>query len=149
MAIVQQFDRQMIQRFLDSMKLRYLRDNDGDFIVQFGYDTDRGNELSFVFMSSGHENEVYSIYAESSTFINSQDFDRAIRVCNTWNTEKRWPKAYLRIRQDSGRSYGRIMLEGQMDLEKGIHQELFDDFSGTIIASANAFWEWAHRDHGF
>lgn len=149
MAIVQQFDRQMIQRFLDGMKLHYLRDSDGDFIVQFGFDMDRGNELNVLLTASGSKNDVYSIYVESSNFIDAKDFDRAIRVCNTWNMEKRWPKSYLRIRQDGGRAYGRIMLEGQLDLEHGIHQELFDDFSGTTLAGASAFWMWAHREHGF
>ncbi len=149
MAIVKQFDRSMIEQFLKSTGLRYLRDNDGDFIVQFGYDTDRGNEITVMLLASGTKSNIFAIYAESSTIIQPQDVDRAIRMCNTWNADKRWPKAYLRMRQDAGRSYGRIVLEGQLDLEKGVHQELFDDFTGTIIATANAFWEWAHKEQGF
>ncbi len=149
MAIVSQFDRSMIEQFLKSTGLRYLRDSDGDFIVQFGFDVDRGNEMSVMLMASGNMGQIYAIYTESTTIIQPLDVERAIRMCNTWNTEKRWPKAYLRMRQDAGRSYGRIMLEGQLDLEKGIHQELLDDFTSTIIATSNAFWEWAHKEHGF
>jgi hypothetical protein len=149
MAVVKQFDRSMIEEFLKSTGLRYLRDSDGDFIVQFGFDVDRGNEMSVMLMASGNMGQIYSIYTESTTIIQPGDVDRAIRMCNTWNTEKRWPKAYLRLRQDAGRSYGRIILEGQLDVEKGIHQELLDDFTGTIIATSNAFWEWAHREQGF
>jgi putative sensory transduction regulator len=149
MDVVQRFDRSMIERFLVSTKLRYLRDNDGDFVVQFGFDTDRGNEMTFMLMTGGSQGQIYAIYGESSNVIQAQDVDRAIRMCNMWNTEKRWPKAYVRMRQDAGRSYGRIMLEGQLDLEKGIHQELFDDYTSTIFATASSFWEWAHKEQGF
>ena len=43
---------------------------------------------------------------------------------------------------------GKIMLEEQIDLGTGIHQELLNDFIETVFGSSVAFWEIRHRDHG-
>ncbi len=43
-------------------------------------------------------------------------------------------------------THGTIRLEGQLDLEAGIHQELFDSFTDTIMSAAGRFWSWAHTE---
>ncbi len=80
--------------------------------------------------------------------IPKSDWGRAVMICNTWNKERSWPKAYLFVRNPSTDTHGLIVLEDVIDLEKGIHQELLDDFSLTSIATAISFWKWAHKEQG-
>lgn len=143
MSTVQKFDRSMVQRFLQTSGLKYLVDSDGDFVAEFGYDPALDCELSFWFIVGGPDHDIYRVAAKSNKRISQSDWARAVMLCNEWNRDRRWPKAYLTIHESGTLPYGDIMLEEQIDLEKGIHQELLDDFSLTVMATANAFWKWA------
>ena len=145
MPIVRALDRSMIEHCLRSDNLRFLRDNDGDFRVEFGYDEETGCEVTFSLSVVGPKSEVYSIVAFSDRRVPTYEWDRALRLCNQWNEERRWPKAYLYMRDN----IGNIILEQQIDLEEGIHQELLDDFTRTAIVSSIQFWRWAHQEQGF
>jgi hypothetical protein len=148
MATVEKFTRPMIERYLRSVGVKFLTDSDGDFVVQFGYSETQGCELSFYFIAGGRENEIYVIRAFSDKRIARDEWARAVMLCNQWNTERRWPKAYLQVKDPASDNYGAILLEEQIDLEKGIHQELLDDFSNTFVVTAGSFWEWAHKEKG-
>jgi len=146
MPTVQAFDYSMIERFVRSKNWKFLRDNDGDFRVEFAYDQDTGCEMTVWLMAGGSKHNVYTVLVTADKHIAKSDWGRAIMLCNTWNKEKRWPKAFLHVRDPNSDTIGAIRLEGQIDLEQGIHQELFDDFTLTIISGANTFWEWAHKE---
>ncbi len=149
MPTVQKFDRSMIERYLKSRNLKYLVDSDGDYRVEFAYDESVGCGLKVLLIAAGPRHQIYQIVVLSDKRIPQKDWARAVMACNTWNKEKRWPKAYLYVADPSKDTVGMIMLEGQIDLEKGIHQELFNDFTDTIIATATSFWKWAHTEQGF
>jgi hypothetical protein len=138
----------MIEKFLRSQNYRFLRDNDDDFVLQFGYDKDTDCKLSFNLMVSGKANDIYSILARSDKNVSRQEWGRVIMLCNTWNREKRWPKAYLYVQDPDSSPYGEIFLEQHFNLEQGIHQELFNDFTSNMIVVSNLFWEWIHNEHG-
>lgn len=149
MPTVQKFDRSMIERFLKSRNLKYLVDSEGNYRVEFAYDESTGCELTVLLIAAGSRRQIYQIVVLSDKRIPRKDWERAIMACNTWNKENHWPKAYLYVSDPSKDNFGMIMLEGQIDLEKGIHQELFDDFTDTIIVAAHSFWEWAYKEQGF
>ncbi len=148
-ANVQPFTRSMIANYLKGADLSYLTDNDGDFVVQFGYEDIRGCRLSFYLMAAGKNADVYSIMVRSDKRIPKSDWERAMIACNTWNKDRRWPKAYLEVDDPTTDTTGEIILEGQIDLGKGIHQELLDSFTETLLLSGNMFWVWAHKEQGF
>src|SRR5262245_55330367 len=106
MAVVEQFTRPMIEKYLKSVGVRYLMDNDGDFVVQFGYSEAQGCELSFYFIAGGKSNEIYVIRAFSDKRIPRDEWARAVMLCNTWNSERRWPKAYLQVKDPPTDTYG-------------------------------------------
>ena len=149
MAIVQTFARGQIEKYLRKMELKFLQDSDGDFLVQFGYDDDYGCEITVYMMAAGKRSDVYSIRINSDKRIPKRDWGQALMLCNTWNKERRWPKAYLSVRDPNNDTTASISLEFDIDLEQGIHQELLDDLTGTIIAGGCQFWEWAHKEQGF
>jgi hypothetical protein len=148
MATVQKFDHSMIEKFLRSSSLKFLRDSDGDFVVQFGYSDKMGCELDIFLVVEGSKQHIYRILGIADKRIQKNDWGRAIMVCNTWNKERRWPKAYLYVKDAATDTTGSIRLEQQVDLETGIHQELLDDFSFTSIGGILQFWEWAHQEQG-
>ena len=148
MATVQNFNRNMIEKYLRGKDLRFLTDSDGDFVVQFGYNEDLGGELTVYLCAEGSRKDVYSIRIMSDKRIAKSDWGRAIMLCNTWNKEKRWPKAYLNVRNPDTDTRGTIEVEHHIDLEQGIHQELLDDLTNNIILGATHFWEWAHQEQG-
>lgn len=148
MSVVQRFNRTMIENCLRANQLRFLRDNDGDFRVEFGYNEKYGCEISFSLSVAGSQNDVYSIIAISDKRIPRHDWAKAVTICNEWNAQKRWPKAYLHVRDVATETYGAILLEQDIDLEPGVHQELLDHFTLTAFATSMSFWEWAHTTQG-
>jgi len=148
MPTVQKFDHTMIEKYLKNRELKYLRDSEGDYRVDFAYDEDTGCEMTVWLIASGRNHEIYSVLVLSDKAIPKSDWGKAAMLCNTWNKERRWPKAYLFVRDPATDMRGEIRLEQQIDLEQGIHQELFNDFTNTMILGSFLFWEWAHKEQG-
>ena len=149
MATVGNFNRSMIENYLRDKNLKFLIDRDGDFRVEFGYDNDLGCDITVYFTAEGRSENVYTIRIFSDKRISKSDWGRAIMLCNTWNKDKRWPTAYLQVSNPDTDRTGKINLEYHLDLSQGIHQELLDDWTNTIISCGITFWTWAHQEQGF
>lgn len=141
MATVQTFTKSMIERYLRACNMKFMIDGDGDYKVEFAYDQEMGCELTIYLMTGGSKKDVYGVLALSDKRYSKDAWVKATLLCNQWNKEKRWPKAYLYY-NDLNDPYATIRLEQHIDLETGIHQELFDDFTGTMLVGASAFWKW-------
>lgn len=146
---VKPFNREMIESFLKSNELTYDTDQDGDISFGFSEDEKTGCALRVWLMVSGENKDVYDIRIYTDRKIAKEDWSMAMMACNEWNDDKRWPKAYFHVSDPVTDAEGRVVCEGDIDLEAGIHQELFDDFTLTIITRAQAFWEWMHTEKGF
>lgn len=148
MTTVQKFDRSMIEKFLKKRDLKYLVDRDGDYRIDFSYDPDIQCELTVWLIAGGSDHDIYNVLITSNKRIAKSDWGRAIFACNTWNKERRWPKAYLDVSDPNKDSWGYIALEHQILLSAGIHQELLDNFTDTVILGGYSFWEWAAKEQG-
>jgi hypothetical protein len=148
MPNVQKFDHDMIKKYLHAHDLKYLIDSDGDFLVQFGYADEWGCSLKIYLIVGGTRKDIYVIKVYSDKRISRGDWTRVIGLCNTWNKERRWPKAYLHVDDPAADQTGLVVVEQHIDLEKGIHQELLDDFTSTMIMGAFQFWKWVHQEQG-
>ena len=148
MATVQPFTREMIKHYLQSREMKYLTDSDGDFQLGFEVSEITGCRLTIYLWVQGKDLNIYAIKVRTSRDIPEADWGRVTYVCNRWNAEHRWPKAFLDVREVEGAGSGDIVLEQHLDLGPGIHQELFDDLTNTILAAAVSFWVWAHKEHG-
>lgn len=149
MATVRKFERGMIETYLKKKKWNYLQDRDGDFRVEFTHDTDLGCELTAWFICGGAKEEIYAVWLTSDLRIAKSQWARAVLACNTWNDQKRWPKASLHIPNDDTEIVASIRLEGQLDLETGVHQEFLEGFSESILWGGTLFWQWLHQEQGF
>jgi hypothetical protein len=148
MADVQEFTRGMIEKYLKGRSLKYLVDDEGDFRVGFAYDEETGCSMVFWLIAGGSKDQIYLVRCMTDKKIPRSDWQSAIMLCNSWNKETRWPKAYLYVKDQATDTVGEIYLEEQIDVGVGIHQELLEDFTDTVIGTANEFWKWAHKEKG-
>lgn len=139
---VQPFTRTMIKQYLDRANLTYLRDEHGDFRVDFAYDDDLDCATSFWLMATGAQEEIYGIEARSTRRFSSDRWDWCLLMVNEWNARMRYPKAYFHAPDTANGKTGEIRLEQYTDLEKGVHQELLDSLTYTVMGGAMRFWSW-------
>jgi hypothetical protein len=135
----------MIHRYLEETGGAYTIDEDGDYIVEYDRDPDSGADLT-VYLSI-LEGETYSIQVVDEREFPKADWDRLIRLCNTWNSHERYPMAYLLVDEDSPNKAD-VLLEHCTFLKTGATQQQLSDLTEEIIESAFDFWEWAHSEHG-
>ena len=139
---VQRFTRDMIRHYLDGQGLTYLRDIPGDFRLDFAYDDDLGCATSFWLMAVGQHEEIFGLEARSTKRFSRDSWDWALYLVNEWNKKMRYPKAYFLVANPETDKTEEIRLEQYIDLEKGVHQELFDSLVFTIMGGATRFWTW-------
>ncbi|MBX5452076.1 YbjN domain-containing protein [Thermogemmatispora sp.] len=149
MATVEPFSHAMIEAFLRSQNLRFLRDEENDFVVQFNYNPECACELTFYLTAQGEQKEIYSLLCRSDRRFEPDGWERALVLCNTWNRERRWPRSYLLSYERDGTAYGEICLDMHIDLGTGIHQELLADLTSTFIATSFSFWRWLRQEQHF
>src|SRR4051794_40203681 len=82
MGFVEPFGHGMIEAFLEESDLQYLRDRDGDFVVEFGYDEEIGGHPRFLLAVTGEDNEQYCLRGETMRRVPRADWDRMLRLCN-------------------------------------------------------------------
>lgn len=148
MPAVKPFARHMIRTYLHKRELQFTTVETGDFVLRFAGDAETarwGTSLTVSLAAEGPGEQLYSIVV-----VDERRFPAARRVrlqalCNQWNREHRWPRAYLHLNEDGT---GSLQIDGQLSLAEGIHQELFEDYSDTILHGAFTFWDWLHAEQG-
>ncbi|GAB4441339.1 MAG: hypothetical protein OHK0015_38500 [Chloroflexi bacterium OHK40] len=142
MPTVQKLSHAMVEEYLRTMGYKFLRDSEGDYRVDFSYDEQLDCKISYYMLIDGQNRNIYTVRVYSDKRVPRNDWPRFLFLVNEWNKDKRWPKAYLYIRDPQTSPSGEVILEQQMDFEQGIHQELLNDFTNTTLAGAYAFWGW-------
>jgi hypothetical protein len=147
MRFVENFDHSLIEAFLEDGNLQYLRDREGDFIVEFGYDEEIAGHPRFLLAAAGEEKEQYCMRGDTLRRIPRAEWDRVLRLCNEWNSEYKMPKVYFEVEDPNASTTGRIVCEQWLNLEAGIHQELFNLLTSTFFSACFGFWRWLQRQN--
>lgn len=145
MGFVENFGQAMIQAFLEDAGLRYLRDSDGDFVVEFGYDDQVAGHPRFLLMATGTDRDQYWLRGEILKRVPRGEWDRQIRLCNEWNALYKLPKVYLEVDDFNVSTTGRLLCEQWYNLGPGIHQELVNHLTNTFFTACFGFWRWLER----
>jgi hypothetical protein len=87
----------------------YFVDNDGDLGGLW-----RGR--LFYFFLFGEDSEILQIRGQWHREVAIERLEEVLDICNEWNADRIWPKAYLRVR-DNGRIH--VVSEVATDLEHG------------------------------
>ena len=98
----------------------YFVDSDGDLGGMW-----RGR--LFYFFLFGEHAEILQVRGQWQREVTIERMSEILDVCNEWNADRIWPKAYVRVR-DNGRVH--VVSEVALDLEHGatdaqLHQALF------------------------
>ena len=145
MGFVESFGHAMIQAFLEDSGLHYLRDRDGDFVVEFGYDEEVSGHPRFMLMASGEDHEQYCLRGDTRKRIPRLEWDRSLRLCNEWNAQYKLPKVYLEVDDPNASTSGLVIAEQWINLDAGIHQELINQMTSTFFTACFGFWRWMER----
>ncbi|MDR3634146.1 MAG: YbjN domain-containing protein [Isosphaeraceae bacterium] len=145
MGIEQSFDRAMIEAFLADSELEYLRDRDGDFIIEFEYDEEVEVHPRFLLAIAGEDGEQYCLRGDATKRVPRADWDRVLRLCNEWNALYKMPKVYLEIEDPNLSTSGRVVCEQWLSLEAGLSQDLLNEITTTFFSACFGFWRWLRR----
>ena len=145
MGFIESFGQTMIEAFLEEDGLHYLRDRDGDFIVQFGYDEEIAGHPRFLIAASGEDQEQFCLRGDTMRRVSRPDWDRVLRLCNEWNAHYKMPKVYFEVDDPNTSTTGRVVCEQWLDLGVGVHQELVNHLAGTFFSACFGFWRWLQR----
>jgi hypothetical protein len=145
MSIEQSFDRAMIEAFLVESELEFLRDRDGDFIIEFEYDEEVEVHPRFLLAVSGEDGEQYCLRGDATKRVPRGDWDRVLRLCNEWNSLYKMPKVYLEVEDPNLSSSGRVVCEQWLSLEAGLSQDLLNEITTTFFSACFGFWRWLRR----
>ncbi|MEP7765263.1 YbjN domain-containing protein [Sanguibacter sp. 25GB23B1] len=103
-----------------------------DWIKDYGYsyfidsDGDVGglwHSRLFYFLLFGPEREILQVRGQWNREITIDRVEEVLEFCNEWNTDRIWPKAYFRVRDN-----GMIQVYGEVavDLEHGASDDQLD-----------------------
>jgi hypothetical protein len=147
MGFVEPFGHAMIEAFLEESELHYLRDRDGDFVVEFGYDEEITGHPRFLLAAVGDDHEQYCMRGDTLRRIPRSDWDRLLRLCNEWNALYKMPKVYLEVDDPNSSATGRVVCEQWLNLESGLHQELVSQLTSSFFSACFGFWRWLERQN--
>ena len=133
MGIVENFGRGMVEVFLEDSELHYLRDRDGDFVVEFGYDEEVHGHPRFMLVVSGEDSDQYCLRGDTMKRIPRPLWDRSIQLCNEWNAQYKLPKVYVEIDDPNISTTARVVCEQWTNFEVGVHQELVNQMTSTFF----------------
>lgn len=143
---VQPFTVDLMVEAVKKKNWRYSIDSDGDVSVVFTMQ-DLPFDLNAYFSAQGTNKEIFRQFA----MIHRQGYprDQWARILwelNAWNRAKRWPKAYLDVKEDASGEAAYVILEHQFDLEKGVTVDLLVDWMGQFTATCDSFWRWLIKE---
>lgn len=99
-----------IAAWMSDNQFSYFVDNDGDLGGLW-----RGR--LFYFFLFGEQSEILQIRGQWHRELAIERLEEVLDLCNEWNAERIWPKAYARVR-DNGRVH--VVAEVATDLEHGV-----------------------------
>ncbi len=121
-----------IATWMSANGFSYFVDSDGDLGGMW-----RGR--LFYFFLFGERSEILQVRGQWQREVAIERMTEILDICNEWNAERIWPKAYVRVR-DNGRVH--VVSEVALDLEHGatdaqLHQALFCGLStGSMFFDA-------------
>ncbi len=145
MGFVEPFGHGMIEAFLEESELHYLRDRDGDFVVEFGYDDQIAGHPRFLLAAAGDDHEQYCMRGDTLRRVPRSDWDCLLRLCNEWNALYKMPKVYFEVDDPNSSTTGRVVCEQWLNLETGLHQELVNQLTSAFFSACFGFWRWLER----
>lgn len=91
----------------------------------------------FFFFLHGEASEILQVRSQWNREVTIERIDELLTFCNSWNTERLWPKTYLRVR-DNGMI--QVCAEMSIDLEHGVTDDQLGVQLRSALSTQTAFW---------
>jgi hypothetical protein len=122
--------RGLVKEFLEEKNLKYLVDEDGDFVVIFG--TPYPQRLLVQFVLGGLKTEVLQITIRVDPSPPMEETE-ALKLVNSWNSRRRWPRAFYKG--------GEFYLDWSEDWETGVTPAILAHTCDRVLVGAHLFLE--------
>lgn len=151
----QPFTADTLVRYLRASGLPFWESGASAYTASWDYDPAIDRCTQAFFSVEGTDQAILCARWVSDRRVSAELFHRAFRLCNQWNSDWHWPRAYVDIpRLGGGRSgagaapaSGILTLDLRLYLAKGIHQGLFDSQVYAAQVASWHFWALAHREY--
>lgn len=136
------------------------------FLINYKFSLRSDRCVQFRLYVSGKDADILVLNWSCDKRVPPDQFVRALRLCNWWNNEYRWPRAMVEqdyrytdadedpppskeeVEAREATHATRLVLDFQVCLPKGIHQKTLNAMIDSAIETSWTFWRRAHEDWG-
>jgi hypothetical protein len=138
--------RELLERALKEIDQSYLTDSDGDLRVSYALDDKAGFPPAvFLFLEDN-----FLRYMMSGTFaVPRARWGEALAALNEWHEARRWPRAFLYIKDVEKDDAAPVVADWAIDVEKGASTEQLGDWYRRFLGSALELFQWLHGEKQF
>jgi hypothetical protein len=124
-------NRERVTNWLSESDFSYFVDSEGDIGGMW-------HGWLFHFLVVGEGSEVLQVRGQWHRDLSIERLEEILEVCNDWNAEWIWPKAYVCVR-DNGAVL--VYAEVTVDLEHGVSDEQLDQLLQCGLTTGSMFFE--------
>ncbi|EYR63342.1 hypothetical protein N866_01205 [Actinotalea ferrariae CF5-4] len=92
----------------------------------------------FYFFCFGERSEILQVRGQWNREFSIERLTEVLEICNLWNSERLWPKAYVRVRDDG---MVHVTCEVATDLEHGVTDDQLGQLVQCGLSSASVFFD--------
>lgn len=92
----------------------------------------------FYFFTLGESREILQVRGQWNRSFTIERLSEVLEICNDWNTDRVWPKAYVRVRDDGS---VHAICETATDLGAGVTDDQLAQLLGVGLHSAGSFFD--------
>lgn len=123
--------KQRLRQALDDLDTRYRVDDDGDFLGWWG------DDQFMSFTVTGKQSDILHILGRWRPRPPAGLLPVLSAAANTWNTEKMWPKVYVRLVEDQVS----VQTELNVDCEGGVTDAFLQQQIKCAVGTTGQFFE--------
>lgn len=136
-----------IESFLRSRGCVMLRNQQSGSLMTFwGWDDDLGTEVKIWFSVEADGQVLRILGSGDRPLRGKRRWPEALRACNEWNSNKRWPMAYLSPADLRGKTFGWIMTSMEVPIRTGIHRPMVEDIVDTAVTATLDCYRYLHQE---
>lgn len=123
--------KERVAEVLQKMNAKFLQDSNGNFLLFIGIPFSR-----FVAITVVKVEETGPVLVVRGSVQNLPPWDAKtlLKQANTWNTEMRWPRVFLRGDE--------LMFDYHVPLGEGVSEAQLKDFLGVAFGSVQELLDW-------
>lgn len=147
------FSTDTLVRYLRATGRTFWESGPDRYLAPSDYDPASDRACQTFYSVEGRDKDILCIRWVSDRRVPAEQLSLAYLLCNQWNCQWRWPRAFVDVPQaappDGGLALpasGVLTLDFQLYLNRRVPQSLFDAVLAPVQEATWAFWEMAHRD---